>query len=76
MVGRIFDALGKPRRIISAPPFVWRIAFILAKPFLPNANAAMGTRMGTDMVFDSGPAVRDFGWKPRGFRPRFEERNE
>ena len=27
MVGRIFDALGKPRRIISAPPFVWRLAF-------------------------------------------------
>ncbi len=73
MVGRIFDALGKPRRIISTPPLAWRMAFGLAKPFLPNANAAMGTRMEKDMVFDSGPAVRDFGWKPRGFHPRFEE---
>jgi nucleoside-diphosphate-sugar epimerase len=73
MVGRIFDALGKPRRIISAPPFVWRLAFALAKPLLPNANAAMGARMAKDMVFDPAPAVRDFGWNPRGFRPRFED---
>ncbi|MGY4429480.1 nucleoside-diphosphate-sugar epimerase [Bradyrhizobium sp. F1.13.1] len=73
MVGRIFDALGKPRRIISAPPFVWRLAFALAKPLLPNANAAMGARMAKDMVFDPAPAVRDFAWNPRGFHPRFEE---
>jgi len=61
MVGRIFDALGKPRRIISAPPFVWRLAFALAKPLFPNANAAMGARMAMDQVFDAAPAVRDFG---------------
>lgn len=73
MVGRIFDALGKPRRIISAPPLVWRMAFALAKPFLPNANAAMGSRMANDMVFDPAPAARDFGWNPRGFHPRFQE---
>ncbi len=72
MVGRIFDALGKPRRIISTPPFVWRLAFALAKPFFPNANAAMGARMAKDMVFDAAPAARDFGWNPRGFHPRFE----
>jgi hypothetical protein len=72
MVGRIFDALGKPRRIISAPPFVWRLAFALAKPLFPNANAAMGARMAMDMAFDAAPAVRDFGWNPRGFHPRFE----
>jgi len=71
MVGRIFDALGRPRRIVSAPPFVWRMAFALAKPFFPGANAAMGNRMAKDMVFDGAPAVADFGWQPRGFRPRF-----
>jgi nucleoside-diphosphate-sugar epimerase len=71
MVGRIFDAFGKPRRIISAPPIVWRAAFALAKPFFPNANAAMGSRMAMDMVFDGTPAARDFGWSPRGFRPKF-----
>jgi nucleoside-diphosphate-sugar epimerase len=72
MVGRIFDALRKPRRIISAPPFVWQAAFALAKPFFPNANVAMGNRMAKDMVFDASAAVRDFGWNPRGFRPRFD----
>jgi hypothetical protein len=45
MVGRIFDALDKPRRIISTPPSLWRAAFLLAKPFFPNANVAMGNRM-------------------------------
>lgn len=71
MVGRIFDALGKRRRIVSAPPIVWRGAFALAKPFFPNANVAMGNRMAMDMVFDGSPAIADLGWKPRGFRPRF-----
>jgi uncharacterized protein YbjT (DUF2867 family) len=71
MVGRIFDALGKPRRIVSAPPVIWRLAFALAKPFFPHANVAMGTRMSKDMVFDAAPAATDFGWAPRGFRPDF-----
>ncbi len=71
MVGRIFDALGKPRRIISVPPFVWRSVFTLSRPFFPNANVAMGNRMAIDMVFDGSPAARDFHWKPSGFRPRF-----
>lgn len=71
MCGRIFDALGKKRRIISAPPKLWQIAFMLAKPFFPNANVAMGNRMAKDMVFDSAPAVADFGWAPRPFRPVF-----
>ncbi len=72
MVGRIFDALGKPRRIISLPPMLWRAAFAVARPFLPNANIAMGNRMAKDMVFDASPAIQDFGWNPRGFRPQFK----
>jgi uncharacterized protein YbjT (DUF2867 family) len=72
MVGRIFDGLQKPRRIVSVPPILWRLAFLLAKPFFPNANAAMGTRMAKDMVFDGSPAMRDFNWNPREFRPCFE----
>jgi len=71
MVGRIFDALGRPRRIVSAPPIMWRMAFMLAKPFFPGANAAMGNRMAQDMVFDGAPATADFGWSPRPFRPVF-----
>jgi uncharacterized protein YbjT (DUF2867 family) len=72
MTGRIFDALGKPRRIISLPPMLWRAAFALASPFLPNANVAMGDRMAKDMVFAASPAIQDFGWNPRGFRPQFK----
>src|SRR4051795_1649350 len=75
MAGRIFDALGKPRRIISVPGFLWRLGFALAKPLFPNANVAMGVRMAKDMVFDSMPAARDFGWNPRTFHPRFEGQN-
>jgi uncharacterized protein YbjT (DUF2867 family) len=71
MVGRIFDALGKKRRIVSAPPVLWKAAFALLKPFFPNANVAMGSRMSKDMVFDATPAREDFNWAPRQFRPRF-----
>ena len=72
MVGRIFDGLHKPRRIISIPPALWRAAFSVAKPFVPNANVAMGNRMAKDMIFDSAPAMEDFGWNPREFRPKFD----
>src|SRR5712671_7038729 len=72
MIGRIFDGLHKPRRIIPIPPALWRAAFSLAKPFVPNANVAKGNRMAKDMIFDSAPAMEDFGWNPREFRPRFD----
>jgi hypothetical protein len=57
---------------VSAPPVVWRAAFLLAKPFFPKANVAMGNRMSKDMVFDAAPAIADFGWAPRRFQPRFQ----
>jgi nucleoside-diphosphate-sugar epimerase len=72
MIGRIFDGLRIPRRTISIPPFAWRMVFKLAKPLFPGTNAAMGTRMMKDMAFDSTPAARDFGWKPRMFNPIFD----
>jgi nucleoside-diphosphate-sugar epimerase len=71
MVGRIFDGLDKPRRVIAVPPPLWRAAFALARPFVANANVAMGNRMAKDMIFDATPAIQDFGWNPRQFRPRF-----
>ncbi len=45
MVGRIFDGLHKQRRIIPVPPALWRAAFSVVKPFVPNANVAMGNCM-------------------------------
>jgi nucleoside-diphosphate-sugar epimerase len=72
MIGRIFDGLRQPRRPVPIPVFVWRASFLLAKPLFPGANVAMGTRMMKDMTFDPAPAIRDFGWNPRAFRPVFE----
>jgi nucleoside-diphosphate-sugar epimerase len=72
MIGRIFDGMRLPRRTISVPPLLWRAGFILAKPLFPGANVAMGTRMMENMTFDSTPAIRDFGWKPRAFNPVFD----
>ncbi|WP_375415122.1 SDR family oxidoreductase [uncultured Bradyrhizobium sp.] len=72
MVGRIFDALRRPRRTIPVPAPLWRAAFGFVKPLFPGANVAMGTRMMVDMTFDCSPAKRDFGWNPRMFRPTFE----
>ena len=71
MAGRVFDSLNKPRFIVALPPWLWRLAFAVARPLLPGATAAMGHRMETDLTFDSGPAARDFGWAPRGFNPKF-----
>lgn len=72
MIGRIFDALHLPRRMISVPPSLWRLAFALAKPLFPGANVAMGIRMTKDMTFDATPAIEDFGWNPRAFHPVFD----
>lgn len=71
MVGRIFDSLDKPRIIVPIPPVIWRMAFHIVRPYFPNTNSAMGTRMSKDMAFDGGPASEDFGWNPRPFRPLF-----
>ena len=71
MVGRIFDGLHLPRRMVSVAPLLWRAGFVVAKPLFPGANVAMGIRMMKDMTFDSSPAARDIGWKPRSFNPVF-----
>jgi nucleoside-diphosphate-sugar epimerase len=71
MVGRIFDGLQLTRRLVPIPPGLWRAGFLVAKPLYPGANVAMGMRMNKDMTFDSTPAIRDFGWNPRGFNPSF-----
>jgi nucleoside-diphosphate-sugar epimerase len=72
MIGRIFDGMHMPRRTISVPASLWRTSFVLAKPLFPSANVAMGIRMMKDMTFDSAPAIRDLGWKPRNFNPVFD----
>jgi nucleoside-diphosphate-sugar epimerase len=72
MIGRIFDALHRPRRMISVPRMIWRLMFAIGRSFFPNSNSAMGLRMEKDMTFDSSSAVSDFGWHPRSFNPTFD----
>jgi hypothetical protein len=71
MVGRIFDGMGRRRALLTLPPAAWRIAFSTVKAFYPDFNTAMGDRMSKDMTFDASDAVRDFGWSPRRFHPKF-----
>lgn len=73
MIGRVFDGMGRPRRFISVPPWLWRAAFAIIKPLFPGANVAMGIRMMKDMTFDSTPARNDLGWAPRAFKPVFAD---
>jgi nucleoside-diphosphate-sugar epimerase len=72
MMGRVFDGMRLPRRLVSIPPWLWRAGFGLAKPLFPGANVAMGIRMMKDMTFDPTPAIRDFSWNPRDFHPVFD----
>jgi len=69
MCERVFEGLGRRPRILSLPPWLWRLAFRLVRP--QGATAAMGERMAEDLVFDPRPALADFGWAPRPFHPKF-----
>lgn len=73
MVERVFLGLDRTPRIVCAPLPLWRLAFGLARGRLRGATAAMGERMTKDLVFDGGPAARDFGWAPRAFKPVFPQ---
>jgi nucleoside-diphosphate-sugar epimerase len=72
MIGRVFDGMGRPRRFVSVPPWLWRTTFAAINPLYPSANVAMGIRMMKDMTFDATPAIQEIGWHPRGFNPKFD----
>ena len=71
MAERIYAGLGRRPAIVSLPTWLFRGLLTLAKPFYPGATATMGDRMAQDLTFDDTDARRDFGWKPRDFRPKF-----
>jgi nucleoside-diphosphate-sugar epimerase len=75
MVGRIFDALRKRRLIVQLPMSVFSAAISCARllPAFNHLTPAMARRMNEDLVFDHTPAVRDFGFTPRPFRPIIED---
>jgi len=67
MVGRIFDGLGKPRRILSLPEIAYRALLSLAATVNRNVSGAMARRMNTDLVFDAVDARRDLSFRPQRF---------
>jgi NAD-dependent epimerase/dehydratase family protein len=71
MVGRIFDALGKPRRFVWLPMPIFTAVMSWARLMrgLSHLTPGMARRMNEDLVFDHTHAVRDFGFAPRPFRP-------
>lgn len=71
MCDRIFAAQNLRPRVVSLPPWLWRLGLAAAGPFLPGATAQMGERMDRNLVFDDSAARADFGWAPRTFDPRF-----
>jgi len=75
MVGRVFDALGKPRLLVRLPTPLFSAAITCARlmPAFCNFTPAMARRMNEDLVFDHTPAVQDFGFAPRPFRPTIKD---
>ena len=71
MAERVFEGLGRRPAVLPLPEAMWRLAFAVARPFLPGATAQMGARMSEDLTFDGSAAAADFAWSPRPFRPKF-----
>ncbi|MFA0922814.1 NAD-dependent epimerase/dehydratase family protein [Xanthomonas fragariae] len=75
MVQRVLEALPRPARLYRVQPRLFGFALTVVQRlgWLPGMNAAALQRMRDDLVFDLGPARRDFGYAPRAFRPLPEE---
>lgn len=71
MVERIFVGLDKHPRIVPVPQALLRglIRLMALMPRFRNWTPDMADRMMADLVFDNYPAMRDFGYSPREFRP-------
>lgn len=67
MVLRIFDGLGRPRRVLRLPVVLYKSVLDLASVFTKGVSGAMAARMNVDLVFDSSDARRDIAFSPQGF---------
>lgn len=67
MVERIFNALGRPVRILGVPGGVYKSILALAGLVKRDITGAMAVRMNRDMAFDWTPARADFGYTPQAF---------
>ncbi|HSH41777.1 MAG TPA: hypothetical protein VK973_06595, partial [Arenicellales bacterium] len=67
MVTRIFQALGRPARILTLPTALYRVLLAAAAGAGRNVSGSMADRMNRDLVFDPAPAKADFGYSPQDF---------
>ena len=75
MVSRVLAALQPAPRLAVLPPPLFRAGLAAARVagIARDFNAAALARMREDLVFDAGPARRDFGYAARGFAPSAAE---
>lgn len=71
MVARVLAALQPPARLIElpAPLFAAMLRLARATGQMHGFGDAALARMREDLVFDSAPSQRDFGYAPRAFAP-------
>ena len=74
MVGRVLACLEPPAKLVELPMPLFRLALRVARSrgIARDLTGAAVQRMREDLVFDAGPARRDFGYAPRGFVPDAE----
>lgn len=71
MVKRTLASLQPPARLIRVPTPLFKAALAGAHALgkMQSLGGAAVARMRQDLVFDAGPARRDFGYAPRAFQP-------
>ena len=74
MVQRVLGCLEPPARLVELPPVPFGLLLLAARAtgHARGFGDAALARMREDLVFDAGPARRDFGYAPRAFAPTAE----
>ena len=67
MIGRLFELLGRPRRILRIPMLAMMAGALGWITRRPEITGAMVLRMGEDLVADNSRAHADFGYVGRNF---------
>lgn len=71
MIARVLAVLEPPPKLIELPSPVFNLALLAAQAtgHATGLGEAAVRRMRSDLVFDLGPAQRDFAYAPRRFLP-------